>query len=65
MNDIIIDLKAKLNAYETVFGCVKGEFYNYCDQLSIDITKCKDPEIKKMLEKRLNELSSAIKILDL
>ena len=65
MNDTIMDLKAKLNAYETVFGCVKGEFYNYYDQLSIDITKCRDPEIKKMLEKRLNELNDAIKILDL
>ena len=60
-----MDLKAKLNAYETVFGCVKGEFYNYYDQLSIDITKCRDREIKKILEKRLNELGSAIKILDL
>lgn len=65
MNDIMADLKAKLNAYETVFGCVKNEFYNYFDQLSIDITKCRDREIKKMLEKRLNELDSAIKILDL
>nr|DAW81525.1 MAG TPA: hypothetical protein [Caudoviricetes sp.] len=68
MNDffeIINDLKAKLNAYKTVFGCVKNDFFNYCDQLSIDITKCKDPEIKKMLEKRLNELGSAIKKLDL
>lgn len=65
MNDTLMDLKAKLNAYETVFGCVKSEFYNYYDQLSIDITKCRDPEIRKMLEKRLNELGSAIKILDL
>lgn len=65
MNDIIIDLNAKLNAYETVFGCVKSEFYNYYDQLSIDITKCRDREIKKILEKRLKELDSAIKILDL
>ena len=65
MNDIIMDLKAKLNAYETVFGCVKGEFYNYYGQLSIDIERCKDPEIRKMLEKRLKELDSAIKILDL
>ena len=65
MNDIIVDLKTKLKAYETVFGCVKGEFYNYYDQLSIDITRCKDPEIRKMLEKRLKELDSAIKILDL
>ena len=65
MNDIIADLESKISAYETVFGCVKGEFYNYYDQLSIDITKCKDPEIKKMLEKRLNELGSAIKKLDL
>ena len=65
MNDVIMDLKIKLNAYETVFGCVKGEFYNYYDQLSIDIERCKDPEIRKMLEKRLKELDSAIKILDL
>lgn len=65
MNDVIADLKAKLNAYEVVFGCVKGEFYNYYDQLSIDITKCRDREIKKILEKRLKELDSAIKILDL
>ena len=65
MNDAIMDLKAKLNAYKTVFGCVKSEFYNYYDQLSIDITKCRDPEIKKILEKRLNELGLAIKILDL
>lgn len=65
MNDIIADLKSKISAYETVFRCVKSEFYNYYDQLSIDITKCRDPEIKKILEKRLNELDSAIKILDL
>ena len=65
MNDVITDLITKLNAYKTVFGCVKNDFFNYYDQLSIDITKCRDPEIKKMLEKRLNELDSAIKILDL
>ena len=60
-----MDLRTKLNAYETVFGCVKNEFYNYYETLSADIIKCKDPEIRKMLEKRLNELDSAIKILDL
>ena len=65
MNDIIVDLKTKLKAYETVFGCVKNDFFNYCDQLSIDISKCKDREIQKMLEKRLSELNDAIKILDL
>lgn len=65
MSDVIMDLKAKLNAYETVFGCVRKEFYDYYDRLSADIIKCKDPEIKKMLEKRLNEIGSAIKILDL
>lgn len=63
--DIINDLKSKVSAYETVFGCVKNEFYNYYETLSADIIKCKNPEIKKMLEKRLNEIGSAIKILDL
>lgn len=65
MNDVITDLITKLNAYETVFGCVKNDFFNYCDQLSIDISRCKDREIQKMLEKRLSELNEAIKILDL
>lgn len=65
MNDIIADLKSKISTYETVFGCVRKEFYDYYETLSADIIKCKDPEIRKMLEKRLNELGSAIKILDL
>ena len=65
MNDAITELITKLGAYETVFGCVKNDFFNYCDQLSIDISKCKDREIQKMLEKRLGELNAAIKILDL
>ena len=65
MSDDIMDLKAKISAYETVFGCVRKEFYSYYDKLSADIIKCENPEIKKMLEKRLNEIGSAIKILDL